>query len=65
MVIKRRWLKFISKQYRKYYPDRLEAIKNRIKEKKFASKLKMLKYLEEQPELRRFFEYIESKIKKR
>ena len=63
--MKKLWIKFISKQYRKYYPDRLEAIKNRIKEKKFTSKLKMLKYLEDQPELRRFFEYIESKIKKR
>lgn len=63
--MKKLWIKFIGKQYRKYYPDRLESIKNRTKEKQFTSKLKMIKFLEEQPELRRFFEYIESKIKKR
>ena len=59
------WIKFITKQYRKYYPDRLETIKARTEDKQFTSKSKMFKYLEEQPELRRFFEYIESKIKKK
>lgn len=63
--MKKLWIKFISKQYRKYYPDRLEAIKDRTKDKTFTSRSKMFNYLEKQPELRRFFEYIEAKIKKK
>lgn len=61
--MKKLWMKFISKQYRKYYPDRLEVIKERTKDKKFLSRSKMFDYLEKQPELRRFFEYIEEKRK--
>lgn len=64
MVIKRLWLKFISRQYRKFYPDRLQTIKDRTKDKTFTSRSKMFNYLEQQPELRKFFEYIESKIKR-
>lgn len=63
--MKKLWLKFIGKQYRKYYPDRLEVIKSRVKDKEFTSRSKMFNYLEKQPELRKFFEYIETKIKKR
>ena len=63
--MKKLWIKFISKQYRKYCPDRLEAIKDRTKDKTFTSRSKMFNYLEKQPELRRFFEYIEAKIKKK
>ena len=63
--MKKLWFKFVNKQYRKYYPDRLEVIKKRAKGKEFISKLKMLKWLEKQPELRRFLEELESKIKKK
>lgn len=65
MVIKKLWLKFISKQYKKFYPDRLDTIKERTKDKEFSSRSKMFDYLEKQPELFRFFQYIESKIKKK
>ncbi len=56
------WKKFIVKQYRKLYLDRLEEVKKRMAHETFKSKTEIFNYLKEQPELRRFMEFAETRL---
>lgn len=63
--IKEKYKQFIAREYRRTYSDRLAVLKDRIQDMQFASKKQLYEFLENQPELRRFLQYANSKIKRK
>lgn len=43
--MKQKWINFIVKQYYKYYKDPIDDIANKLKEKKFKSKLELFNFI--------------------
>ena len=63
--MKKLWQKFITKQFRKFYPDRLETVSKRMVGMDFSSRSKLYYYLEQQPVLSKFFTHAKSRIKRK